>query len=45
MARLHLPNRQPKGGADDSRAAPRLLTGWLHTLIVFYGLKADFHSS
>jgi len=21
MARLHLPNRQPKGGADDGRAA------------------------
>ena len=24
----HKPNRQPEGGADDSRAAARLLTGW-----------------
>ncbi len=29
------PNRQPKGGADDGRAASRLLTGWvLHTSVL-----------
>ncbi|QFT96572.1 hypothetical protein FIU85_04595 [Roseovarius sp. THAF8] len=32
------PNRQPKGGADDGRAASRLLTGWGLDISVSHGL-------
>ncbi len=36
------PNRQPVGGADDSRAASRLLTGWGLYTNISQGLRAVF---